>query len=99
MVEVSDVPDEHRYVVTVDGARAGFMDYKIRGDVFVAIHTEIDPAFGGQGLGSRLVSSVLDEVRASGRRLSPLCPFVQRFLEGHPEYADLVSHDSGAERS
>lgn len=90
MVEVSDVPDEHRYVVTVDGERAGFLDYKIRGDVFVAIHTEIDPAFGGRGLGSVLVTEVLDQVRAAGRRLSPVCPFVQHFLEEHAEYRDLV---------
>jgi predicted GNAT family acetyltransferase len=96
MVEVSDAPDEHRYVVTVDGQPAGFLQYRIRGDVFVALHTEIDPAFGGQGLGSRLVTEVLDRVRESGRRLSPVCPFVKRFLTSHPQYADLATGGSPA---
>jgi predicted GNAT family acetyltransferase len=96
MVEVTDAPDEHRYLISVDGERAGFLQYRIRGDVFVAVHTEIDPAFSGQGLGSQLVTDVLDRVRQSGRRLSPLCPFVQGFLSSHPEYADLVSRDTAA---
>jgi predicted GNAT family acetyltransferase len=98
MIEVSDAPEEHRYIVAVDGERAGFLDYKIRGNVFVALHTEIDPSFGGQGLGSILVRQVLDAVRASGRRLSPVCPFVQGSLEGHPEYRDLVSGATKADR-
>jgi predicted GNAT family acetyltransferase len=99
MIEVSDVPDENRYVVTVDGARAGFLDYRIRGDVFIARHTEIDPSFGGRGLGSALVTEVLDRVRSSGRRLSPVCPFVQHFLGEHPEYRDLVDSRGEAEVS
>ena len=32
----------------------------------------------------------LDDVRAGGRRLVALCPFIAAFLERHDEYADLV---------
>jgi uncharacterized protein len=96
MVEVSDSPDEDRYVIKVDGQVAGWLDYHIRGDVFVALHTETDPAYSGQGLASTLVTQVLDRVRASGRRLRPLCPFVVQYLRRHPEYADLVAEDSRA---
>jgi uncharacterized protein len=92
--EVADVPEERRYVVTVDGARAGFLDYLVQGDVFVARHVEIDPSYAGQGLGSRLVHEVLEAVRASGRRLRPACPFVVHFLRDHPEFADLVDGSS-----
>jgi uncharacterized protein len=103
MVEVSDVPDESRYVITSDGQVAGRLDYQVRGDVFVALHIEVDPAYAGRGLASTLVTQVLDQVRASGRRLRPLCPFVVEYVRRHPEYADLVvradSRADGAEES
>ena len=35
----------------------------------------------------------LDDVRAGGRRILPLCPFVKDFVDRHPEYADLVVDD------
>ncbi len=97
VIEIFDVPDERRFVLTVDDQRAGVLEYKISGDVFIAIHTEIDPAYAGQGLGSKLVQRVLDDVRQSGRSLRPLCPFVQRFLKQNPSYQDLVvtSRESG----
>ncbi len=94
--EISDVPAESRYVLDLDGVRAGFMDYRLRGDVFVAVHTEIDPAYSGQGLGDLLVRRVLDQVRDTGMSLRPLCPFVQRFLQKHREYDDLVAPTEGS---
>lgn len=90
MPQVSDVPAEHRYIIEVDGARAGFLDYVVHGDTLVARHTEIDPAYAGQGLGSVLVEAVLDDIRATGKRVQPLCPFVAGYLSKHSAYDDLV---------
>jgi predicted GNAT family acetyltransferase len=90
-VEIRDRPAESRYELYVDGARAGFMDYELHGDTFTALHTEIDPAYGGRGLASLLVTEVLDNVRDTGMALRPLCPFVRVFLKKHPEYDDLVT--------
>ena len=54
------------------------------------IHTEVAEAVEGQGLGSRLVRGALDDIRARGLKVAPVCPFVLSYLERHPEYADLV---------
>jgi predicted GNAT family acetyltransferase len=32
-------------------------------------------------------------VRATGERVVPLCPFVAKFVERHPEYDDIVDHE------
>ena len=45
---------------------------------------------GGAGHGSTLVRSVLDEVRARGLSVRPMCPYARAWIEKHPEYADLV---------
>jgi uncharacterized protein len=91
MAEVKDVPEEHRYVVEVEGARAGFLDYRVRGDKVVLIHTEVYPAYEGKGLASQLVGTVLAGVRESGRTVVPLCEYVRSYLDKHQEYADLVA--------
>ena len=54
------------------------------------IHTEVDRAFEGRGLGSQFVASVLDEIRRRQVKVLPVCPFVRAFLQRHPEYADLA---------
>jgi predicted GNAT family acetyltransferase len=56
----------------------------------VLIHTEVDERFEGHGLGGRLVSGALDDVRARGLHAAPLCPFVATYVQEHPEYAQLV---------
>ena len=89
-IEITDVPEQSRFELSLDGVRVGFMDYAMLGDTFTALHTEIDPAYGGQGLGEQLVRHVLDLVRSSGMALRPVCPFVKAFLQKHPEYDDLL---------
>jgi predicted GNAT family acetyltransferase len=88
---VTDHPEEHRYEVRDgDGSELGFSVYRRHGDVVVFTHTEVDDAAEGQGVGSALVRGALDDVRAAGLRIRPLCPFVKAYVDGHPEYADLL---------
>ena len=90
-VSVTDNEHLHRYQATADGKPAGFIAYRVRPDgVRVMLHTEVDPAFEGKGVGGRLVSQALDAERAAGRKIEVVCPFVAAYLRRHPEYADLV---------
>jgi predicted GNAT family acetyltransferase len=88
---VRDNPEAGRYEL-VDGDRVlGVAAYERRGDTVVFTHTEVDPDAGQPGLGSRLVRAALDDVRARGGSVVPLCPFVGGWIERHPDYADLVA--------
>lgn len=91
---VRNNPERHRYEITVDDALAGIAGYRLEPGVVVFTHTEIDSAYKGQGLGSQLARAALDDVRASGLRLVPECPFIASYLERHPEYADLVDAEA-----
>lgn len=88
--EVLDVPARSRYEVTVDGELAGFAEYREIEGARVFTHTEVFDAHEGKGVGSALARGALDEVRAGGRRLVALCPFIAAYLERHGEYDDLV---------
>ncbi|GHA88630.1 GNAT family N-acetyltransferase [Streptomyces termitum] len=96
MSEQTPAPDvrlddaRHRYEIRVEGALAGFTSFRDREDRRVFFHTEIDDAYAGQGLAGILVRHALDDVRATGRRIVPVCPYVAKFLKKHEEFADLT---------
>ncbi|SDO30838.1 GNAT family N-acetyltransferase [Geodermatophilus sp. DSM 45219] len=91
---VTDVPEAGRYEVR-DGDRVlGLAAYRREDDRVVFTHTEVDPDAEGGGVGSTLVSGALDDVRARGARVVPLCSFVRGYIERHPDYADLVEPPS-----
>ena len=91
MTEVRHDPDEQRYELLLDGRRVGFVDYRPGGDALAFVHTEIEPALRGRGLGTQLVAGALDDVRERGGRVVPLCWFVAEFIRDNPDYAELVA--------
>jgi uncharacterized protein len=90
--EVSVTPNEPllRFDLVVDGQVAGFARYVRRGGRLIFVHTEVDPAYGGRGLGQVLARGSLDAARAEGVPVVPLCPFIAAYIDEHPEYQDLV---------
>jgi len=92
MAEVRRNEDEGRYEIVVDGRVAGFTLFR-PGDEGVVVfpHTEVDEAYQGQGLSGQLIGGALDDIRARGQRIVAQCPAVARFVESHPEYADLLA--------
>ncbi|MDX6583145.1 MAG: uncharacterized protein QOI10_2329 [Solirubrobacterales bacterium] len=90
---VADNPDEARYEVFADGEPAGFVTYRLGSGRISFLHTEVDPAFEGHGVGGRLASEALDDARARGLDVLPFCPFVKAYITKHPEYLDLVPVD------
>ncbi|PKV83064.1 GNAT family N-acetyltransferase [Streptomyces sp. TLI_146] len=87
---VRRVDTRHRYEILVAEARAGLTAYRDRDDRRVFFHTEIDDAYAGQGLAAILVEQALTDVRASGMRIVPVCPYVAKFLQKHTEFADIT---------
>ena len=89
-VEVRDNPDESRFEAYVDGQPAGYSAYLLSGTTITFLHTEVDDAFGGRGVGSSLVRQSLDQLRErEGLRVTASCPFVRSWIRKHPEYHDL----------
>lgn len=80
----------NRFELRVGEQLVGLIDYRLTDAGAVNMfHTETDPAFGGRGLASQLVAFALADARAEGYQVVPTCPFIDTYLDRHPELADL----------
>ncbi|GAB3004924.1 GNAT family N-acetyltransferase [Streptomyces pseudoechinosporeus] len=91
-VKVIDVPEARRYEARVDGepTLAGYAEYIRTAELIAFVHTEVAPGHEGQGIGSALARTSLDEARDAGLRVLAICPFYTGWIGRHPEYADLL---------
>ena len=88
---VRDNPDRQRYELVIDGEIVSIADYTLRDDTVVVPHVETNPAHRGQGNADRLMAGMLDDLRATGRTIVPLCPFAADYIRQHPDQQDLLA--------
>lgn len=82
----------NRFELLLDGEQVGLSDYRIRDNSIVVLHTEIDPAHRGEGLGDLLARGMLNLIRAdTDYRVVPLCPFTKKWIDEHPDYQNLLT--------
>ncbi len=80
-----------RYSAIVDG-HAAEMTYSRAGDTLIIIdHTEVPDALRGRGVGQALVQRGVEDARAKGLKIVPLCPFAKAQINRHPEWQDVLN--------
>ena len=94
-VTVTDNAAESQYEARVGDSLAGMAQYMRSAEVIAFTHTEVDLAYEGRGVASALARAALDEARAQGLKVVPVCPFFASYLRKHPEYEDLVHEKDG----
>ncbi len=101
--------DAERYELILDGvetheagtdnAVAGFAAFQ-ESDTHIAFtHTELEEAYRGQGLASRLAETALADAVARGKVIIPLCPYMARYLERHEIEGARIEWPNRAPRS
>ena len=88
---VADNADRRRYEARLGSKVVGFIMYRLEPGRMTLIHTEVDEALEGEGVGSQLVAGALDDIRARGLAVVPICPFISAYIRRHPGYSDLVA--------
>ncbi len=73
-----------------DEVQAGLMTYSWAGaDKFIIDHTEVNPDFGGQGVGKKMVMEAVDFARNNNLKIIPLCPFAKSVFDKVAEIQDV----------
>ena len=93
-LQVLDASGRQRYEARFGDRLAGFIEYRVVPGRVILIHTEVDPEFEGRGVGGRLASGALDDIRARGLKVTVKCPFVAAYMAKHPEYQGLRAETS-----
>ncbi|MET0417555.1 MAG: GNAT family N-acetyltransferase [Actinoplanes sp.] len=92
---VEDSPERERFEAHDEqGTLAGMLTYQVTGPIVAYTHTRVEPAFEGHGVGSALARAAMDDARAKGRTVVPICPFLSEWLTKHPEYEKLVARST-----
>jgi len=80
-----------RYVLRLNGAEAELTYSITTPTLIIADHTAVPDVLRGTGAGLALVMRLVEDARAEGLRIMPLCPFVNAQRKKHPEWADVFS--------
>ena len=81
-----------RYTLRGPGGAEAEMTFTKVGERRIIIdHTDVPDAFRGQGVGLRLVTRAVEDARAAGKKIIPLCPFAAAQFRRHPEWADVLN--------
>ncbi|MBM7066908.1 GNAT family N-acetyltransferase [Actibacterium sp. 188UL27-1] len=94
MTDAPQITREHgeakgRYTLVIDGHEAE-LTYSITSPtLIIADHTGVPDALRGTGAGLMLVKRLVEDARAEGVKIVPLCPFVNAQRRRHPDWADV----------
>jgi hypothetical protein len=89
VITVTDHRAANRFEARDGETLAGFADHLRTSELVAFVHTEVDPAFGGRGVGSLLARTGIESAQADGLRVLAVCPFIAGWLARHPQYAHL----------
>ncbi len=92
---VRDNVQASRFELELDGGVA-FVNYTHTAGARVLTHAEVPLGQRGRGIGLRLAAGTLRLLRAQGEKVVPRCRFMVRFMERHPDYADLLAPGAAA---
>ena len=75
-----------------DGEKCvGFAEIEDEDGRRVITHTEVDPAYGGQGIARRLIEEVIAAAQRDGAKIVPLCSYAAKMMQGKAAYADVLA--------
>ena len=84
--------DTNRYVLRIDNEIVAVADYVINGASISFNHTFTSPRKRGQGYAGEIVEFAVNDVEAtSDRHIVPMCWYVGKWFDEHPERAGLLT--------
>ncbi|EKF41982.1 GNAT family N-acetyltransferase [Nitratireductor indicus] len=89
-ITIEDNGSKGRYVYRADGHEAEMTFSRVGTSQIIIDHTGVPDAFRGQGVGVALVTRAVEDARASGIKIRPLCPFAAAQFRRHPEWHDVL---------
>jgi predicted GNAT family acetyltransferase len=89
-IEVGHDASLQQFGAWLGAEQIGYLTYKLVGNRVVLWSTMVLPAYRKHGVATELIAKALDDIRASGKTVTIVCPIVWEVVKSHPQYRDLV---------
>jgi len=89
-MEVIHEIEKNRFVVYKDGYEAKMTYRRLPNKILSYDHTFVPDELRGNGIAKTIIKTSLAYAKEEGYQVRPLCVFVQKYLNRHPELADIV---------
>jgi predicted GNAT family acetyltransferase len=86
---INDV-EHSRWEAILNEDAVAELPYRVVGGRVVMLSTWVAHPYRQKRVATELIARVLDEIRASGKKITIICPVVGDFIARNPEYADLI---------
>ncbi|MFW6690658.1 GNAT family N-acetyltransferase [Streptomyces sp. MAR4 CNX-425] len=78
------------YEAALGGRTVAGVVYRRTDNHVTLLATSVFPEYRGRRIAARLLSGVLDKLRAQGETVTVTCPFATAFIKSRPEYAEML---------
>jgi len=84
----------NQFIVQIEG-KVAFLKYHALpgGEIWDYYSTFVPPELRGRGIGQELVKFALEYAKDKQHQIIPSCPFVQHYINEHPDYESIVFHE------
>lgn len=81
-----------RYVLETAGGGQAYLTFRDTAPDRIAIdYSFVPPQHRGRGVALKLIARAVEDARARGFRITPLCGYVAAEFRRHPEWADVLA--------
>jgi predicted GNAT family acetyltransferase len=79
------------YFLPLPGSDPARLTFVETGPNHIAIdYSWVPPSYRGRGVALKLIKRAVEDARAQGFRITPLCGYVAAEFRHHPEWADVL---------
>ncbi|MBL8580679.1 MAG: N-acetyltransferase [Rhizobiaceae bacterium] len=91
-VRLEDQQDRGRYVLNTEDGQEAYITFTHDRPNHISItYSYVPPAFRGRGLAAGLVARAVEDARAAGVTITPLCGYVAAEFRRHKEWQDVLA--------
>ena len=87
MINLDETSNQFTYTA---GTVTAFLQFRLRADRLIIIHTVVPPEAEGQGVGGKLVVAALEYAVRRHLIVVPICPFARNWLRSHSDVAEAA---------
>jgi len=91
-LQLLDNPAKHRFEMNL-GDDFAFIEYSHFKHDLVILHTYVPESHRGMGIAGKMFKQLLDGMRTKEIKLIVYCPALSKYIDSHPEYADLLDEN------